>query len=193
MLRIALHRPLPARHSALLIPTKAKPVRRFGWTSLARNAPTQEQFTPQELTRADTSIYTAPLATTVRNIKIFSVSSFAASAAISPMFFLIDSEIDIPVRVALVGIAVATSALSTGVIAWVLKPYVVSGKLLGEQSASVTRLDLLGRRYTSTITGSELKIDRNGRMFANLRGNANEPYYIHETSGFWKHLGLDSK
>lgn len=144
------------------------------------------------LTRVESGTYTAPLAKTVRNIKMFSLGSLVVSAAISPIFFLIDSEIDTPVRVAMVGIALATSACSTGVIAWVLKPYVVSGRLLSTSRASITRLDLLGRRFTSEIDTTTLRVDRNGRMFSNLRGGQSAgsgAFYIHENTPFWRQLG----
>jgi hypothetical protein len=83
------------------------------------------------LERASGTSYTAPLAKTVRNIKFFSLSSLGISTLISPVFFIIESDLDMAVRAAMVGVAILTSGVSTAVVAYVLKPYVVAARVKG--------------------------------------------------------------
>ncbi|ORY87064.1 hypothetical protein BCR37DRAFT_390777 [Protomyces lactucae-debilis] len=100
----------------------------------ASNASFQDPSATNTLDRANSSHYTAPLAKTVRNIKLFSLSSLTLSTLISPVFFVIESDLDVSVRAAMVGVAILTSGVSTAVVAWVLKPYVVAARVLGERA-----------------------------------------------------------
>lgn len=94
----------------------------------------------------------------------------------------------------MVGIALGTSALSTGVIQWVLKPYVISGRHLnsiGEDKVDLCRLTWLGREKTTEVQTSTMKVEKNGRMFSNLVTNDGDSFYVHETTQFWRDLTKD--
>ena len=144
-----------------------------------------------DITPVSSDTYTAPLKKTVRNIKFFSLSSLAVSTLISPVFFIIESEVDMAVRAVMVGIALATSALSTGLIQWVLKPYCMSGQVLAGK-VKLNRMTWLGRSRSTIIDPATLRVEKNGRMFSNLTTlDGKDQFYVHETTKFWRHIQKD--
>ncbi|CCG84485.1 protein of unknown function [Taphrina deformans PYCC 5710] len=150
-----------------------------------------EISTDPGITAVSSQTYEAPLKKTVRNIKLFSLSSLALSTLISPVFLLIESEIEPVVRAVMVGIALGTSALSTGVIQWVLKPYVIQGRALnsiGTGRVEMHRLSWLGRQTATVVNPEDLTVDKNGRMFSNLKAANGDCFYVHETTKFWQEL-----
>lgn len=164
--------------------------------STARMSRSPEISTDPGITSVSSTVYNAPLMKTVRNIKFFSLSSLALSTAISPVFFLIESEIDPAVRAVMVGIALGTSALSTAVIQWVLKPYVITGRNLnsiGVDKVDLTRLTWFGGRRTTEVAVDTLRVEKNGRMFSNLVTPEGDTFYVHETTKFWTHLIKERK
>ncbi|KAI8061867.1 uncharacterized protein B0P05DRAFT_581268 [Gilbertella persicaria] len=70
------------------------------------------------------TIYTGPLANVAKKLKLFSITSLGLGTGISPFVFAIDVPVPFVAKAALVGAAVATSAASTGLIQWVMSPYV---------------------------------------------------------------------
>lgn len=72
--------------------------------------------------------YEAPLTATFRRLKIFSLSSLSLSVVMSPFMFLLETSSGLPVfaRFALIGIALGTSSISTALVAWCGKPYVIA-------------------------------------------------------------------
>ncbi|KAI9482739.1 MAG: hypothetical protein EXX96DRAFT_498329 [Benjaminiella poitrasii] len=70
------------------------------------------------------TIYTGPLANVAKKLKLFSITSLGLGVGISPFVFAIDVPVPFIAKAALVGAAVATSAASTGLIQWVMSPYV---------------------------------------------------------------------
>lgn len=70
------------------------------------------------------STYEGPLAQTFRRLKLFSLASFGLSSALAPFMFVVESGLPPSARFALAGIALGTSGLSTGLVAWCAKPYV---------------------------------------------------------------------
>lgn len=94
-------------------------------------------------------------------------------------------------RVAMVGVALSTSALSTGVIQWVLKPYVTAGRRLnsvGSDRVELNRLSWLGGTKTAVLDIKDLTVDKNGRMFSNLKTKDGDSFYIHESTKFWNEI-----
>ena len=71
-----------------------------------------------------TVIYVGPLTQTFRRLKIFSLSSFALAGTLSPFIFIVESSLPSTARVALAATALATSGVSTALVAWCGKPYV---------------------------------------------------------------------
>lgn len=197
---------LPRKHCASMVRTLvdsnvsrttslylSRPQQHFGTSNYSRRS---EISSEPGITAVSSQKYTAPLMKTVRNIKFFSLSSLALSTLISPVFFIIDSEIEPAVRIIMVGIALGTSALSTAVIQWVLKPYVIEGKRLnsiGDEAFVFERLSWLGQRRSITVNPQELVVEKNGRMFSNLKSADGDCFYIHETTKFWKDLTDSAK
>jgi len=79
--------------------------------------------TTQHVTE-DPFVYHGPLTAAFRRLKLFSLASFGLSAALSPFMFLVESSLPMNARMALAGIALGTSGLSTGLVSWCAKPYV---------------------------------------------------------------------
>ncbi|KAH9013779.1 hypothetical protein EDB84DRAFT_1531754 [Lactarius hengduanensis] len=74
----------------------------------------------------DDVIYVGPLTQTFRRLKIFSLSSLALAGSLSPFIFIVESSLPSTARVALAATALATSGVSTALVAWCGKPYVTT-------------------------------------------------------------------
>lgn len=70
--------------------------------------------------------YYGPLAQTFRRLKIFSMSTLALSTIMTPFIFIIETASAVPFigRLALASTVLATSSISTALVAWTGKPYV---------------------------------------------------------------------
>ena len=73
-----------------------------------------------------TVIYVGPLTQTFRRLKIFSLSSLVLAGSLSPFIFIVESSLPSTARVALAATALATSGVSTALVAWCGKPYVTT-------------------------------------------------------------------
>ena len=71
-------------------------------------------------------IYVGPLTQTFRRLKIFSLSSLALASSLSPFIFIVESSLPSTARVALATTALATSGVSTALVAWCGRPYVTA-------------------------------------------------------------------
>lgn len=189
--RTAVHRALQnTPRSIFSLSRNNQSLRAVGSTHVSHLHSQTEFNADPGITAVSSTGYVAPLKKTVRNIKYFSLSSLALSTLISPVFLIIDSEIEPAVRAVMVGIALGTSALSTGVIQWVLKPYVIAGKYLnsvGKDRVQFSRLTWFGRETTTELETQDLTVDKNGRMFSNLK-TKDDCFYVHETTQFWRDL-----
>jgi hypothetical protein len=74
----------------------------------------------------DALVYHGPLTSTVRRLKIFSLSSLALSATLTPFMFVVESSLPLSARFALATTAIVTSAGSTALVAWCGSPYVTT-------------------------------------------------------------------
>ncbi len=81
-------------------------------------------------------IYIGPLTQTFRRLKIFSLSSLALAGSLSPFIFIIESSLPSTARVALAATALATSGVSTALVAWCGKPYVTTLRRLSSTTPS---------------------------------------------------------
>ncbi|KAF9192676.1 hypothetical protein BGZ51_005065 [Haplosporangium sp. Z 767] len=70
------------------------------------------------------SIYDGPFSQTAKRLKLFSVSSLAATIALCPFIFILDAGISNGMRGGLAVAAVATSGSSTALVQWCLGSYV---------------------------------------------------------------------
>ncbi|CEG72531.1 hypothetical protein CU097_004957 [Rhizopus azygosporus] len=82
----------------------------------------QKRYTSSQ--QGPVTIYTGPMANVAKKLKLFSITSLGLGVGISPFVFVIDVPVPFVAKAALVGAAVATSAASTGLIQWVMSPYV---------------------------------------------------------------------
>ncbi|KAF9560970.1 hypothetical protein CPC08DRAFT_601710, partial [Agrocybe pediades] len=95
-------------------------------------------------------IYNGPLTAAFRRLKLFSLGSFGLSLTLSPFIFLIESNLPLNARLALAGIALGTSGLSTGLVAWCAKPYVtVLRRFPAEELGGAEEVELT--TYTITM------------------------------------------
>ncbi|KAM5542994.1 hypothetical protein V8D89_003378 [Ganoderma adspersum] len=99
--------------------------------------------------------YHGPLTTTFRRLKILSLSSLTLTAALTPFIFVLETTSSVPVagRFALAGIAMATSGVSTFLVAWCGRPYVTALRRLpdGPRAVEMTTLTLGLRRRVTTV------------------------------------------
>lgn len=71
-------------------------------------------------------IYVGPLTQTFRRLKIFSLSSLVLASTLSPFIFIVESSLPSTARAALATTALATSGVSTALVAWCGRPYVTT-------------------------------------------------------------------
>ncbi|KAJ3823500.1 hypothetical protein F5880DRAFT_1482095 [Lentinula raphanica] len=88
-------------------------------------------------------IYNAPLTSTFRRLKIFSLASLSLSCSLAPLIFVIESQLPFFARTCLAGLAVGTSGVSTGLIAWVGRPYVTTLRRLEPEDGAPMGLELI--------------------------------------------------
>ncbi|KAJ3785126.1 hypothetical protein GGU10DRAFT_355730 [Lentinula aff. detonsa] len=86
-------------------------------------------------------IYNAPLTSTFRRLKIFSLASLSLSCSLAPLIFVIESQLPFFARSCLAGLAVGTSGVSTGLIAWVGRPYVTTLRRLEPENGGAMGLE----------------------------------------------------
>lgn len=96
-------------------------------TSTSTSKPQQ-----QELAR-----YQGPLARTFTRLKIFSLASLGLASVLTPVLLLAPGEISMAGRIGLVVTALATSGVSTCLIAWIGTPYVGTMRLLAGPPGNV--------------------------------------------------------
>ncbi|KAH8994422.1 hypothetical protein EDB92DRAFT_1943757 [Lactarius akahatsu] len=101
---------------------------RYGTTrrSIASSTASLSTVPTSEATRRssdDDVIYVGPLTQTFRRLKLFSLSSLALAGSLSPFIFIVESSLPSTARVALAATALATSGVSTALVAWCGKPY----------------------------------------------------------------------
>ncbi|KAH9067646.1 hypothetical protein EDB87DRAFT_1677949 [Lactarius vividus] len=84
-------------------------------------------------------IYVGPLTQTFRRLKIFSLSSLALAGSLSPFIFIVESSLPSTARVALAATALATSGVSTALVAWCGKPYVTTLRRLSSTAPAASQ------------------------------------------------------
>lgn len=104
-------------------------------------------------------LYVGPLGTTFRRLKIFSLSSLMLSTTLAPFIFVIESNLPPTARLVLASIAILTSATSTGLVAWVGKPYVTQLRYIrpeengGAEGIEMTTMSLTMKPKITTVSG----------------------------------------
>ncbi|TBU31127.1 hypothetical protein BD309DRAFT_870807 [Dichomitus squalens] len=146
------------RRTLLATESRAPPT--ASQTSDAPKAPPEEHpATANDLPEDEE--YHGPLTTTFRRLKILSLSSLTLTFALTPFIFVLETTSSVPVagRFALAGIAMATSGVSTFLVAWCGRPYVTTLRRLpseggagAERAIEMTTLTLgLHKRVTTVF------------------------------------------
>ncbi|KAI8975600.1 hypothetical protein BDF20DRAFT_836977 [Mycotypha africana] len=103
------------------------------------------------------TIYTGPLANVAKKLKLFSITSLGLGVGASPFIFAVDVPVPFVAKAALVGAAIATSAASTGLIQWVMSPYVTKITVSSnELSATEDTLPKKLNVHTLSFTAKEI-------------------------------------
>ncbi|KAG2175564.1 hypothetical protein INT43_001211 [Umbelopsis isabellina] len=99
------------------------------------------------------TIYVGPLATVAKRLKLFSISSLGLSSAITPFVFVLDFPVPVFAKVVLVGSALFTSASSTGLINWVMSPYVTKATTSPEQPGMINlhTLNVIAQEHVTIV------------------------------------------
>ncbi|KAH9834075.1 uncharacterized protein C8Q71DRAFT_770942 [Rhodofomes roseus] len=103
---------------------------------------------------AEDSVYHGPLTNTFRRLKLFSLSSLALTVSLAPFIFVIETTSNLPLsgRFALAGVAIATSGVSTGLVAWAGRPYVTKLRWLeGGRGIEMTTLTVRLRERVTKV------------------------------------------
>ncbi|OBZ69495.1 hypothetical protein A0H81_10416 [Grifola frondosa] len=135
-----LQHPARIRTSRNLHITSAPAKRSVTASATTSTSPASRETSREpEPAQADTTYY-GPLTATFRRLKIFSLSSLTLSFALTPFIFVIETTSSVPLigRFALAAVALTTSSVSTGLVAWCGRPYVTKLRWLepeGVQSA----------------------------------------------------------
>ncbi|KAF8963668.1 hypothetical protein BDZ97DRAFT_988036 [Flammula alnicola] len=131
---------LSARHFSMS-PSRRHTESSISYDKTQNNAP---QF------KEDPFVYTGPLNSAFRRLKIFSLGSFGLSLTLTPFLFLIESGLPMNARFALATIALGTSGLSTSLVAWCAKPYVTTmRRCRPDEMGSAEEVELM--TYTLTL------------------------------------------
>ena len=129
--------PLPrAFYNVLVVHHKTKPspfqssIRLISTTGKRKSDDSSPVPASSPSNSSDSSTYHGPLANTFRKLKMFSLASLSLSITLAPVMFLVESNLPVSGRLALVSIAIGTSGISTALVGWCGKPYVKTLKRL---------------------------------------------------------------
>ncbi|CDR99177.1 hypothetical protein [Sporisorium scitamineum] len=123
--------PLIAPRSLLPDTRRCLGIRTFTTTSIRRSNTSSSSTTPAATEEAQVlATYDGPLARTFTRLKLFSLGSLGMATVLTPMLFLAPGEISLAGRIGLCITALATSGVSTALIAWIGTPYVGTMRLL---------------------------------------------------------------
>ena len=128
-------------------------------------------------------IYYGPLTTTFRRLKIFSLASLGLSVTLSPFMFILESSLPISARLALVSIALGSSSISTALVSWCAKPYVITLRRSykgGAEEIEMTTVNLF-LQHRITKVGTEYSIHFYYFMSISIFLKVYDPSFLIET------------
>ncbi|KAF7729670.1 hypothetical protein EC973_004043 [Apophysomyces ossiformis] len=152
------------------------------------------QWTRSLSSQSNTVIYTGPLTNVAKKLKLFSVTSLGLAGGISPFVFAIDVPVPFAAKAALVGAALATSAASTGLIQWVMSPYVtkITKDTAKPNQLTIHTLNFFARDHATTVPidalapstriFTSLMVADQAQAIAQVRGKPAKPkalFYVH--------------
>ncbi|KAI8331754.1 hypothetical protein BC941DRAFT_456092 [Chlamydoabsidia padenii] len=128
---------------------------------------TNRRFLSTKVDQDPTTIYTGPLSGVAKKLKLFSVTSLGLGCSISPFVYIIDVPVPFIAKTALVGAAIATSAASTGLIQWVMSPYVTKITTTNDgKDLTIHTLSFLAKDHTTKVPVDALM--PSSRIFTSL-------------------------
>ena len=99
---------------------------KFSNSLAAANSSIDAKKLELSISKETENIYHGPFTTTFRRLKAFSLASLGLSVSLSPFMFILESSLPMSARLALASIALGSSSLSTALVTWCAKPYVVA-------------------------------------------------------------------
>jgi hypothetical protein len=122
---------MPLRQSLRWCPSLRQPRRLTPLYALPRHDSTASTLPPAievpvVSVSPDKILYRGPLTATFKRLKVFSLSSLSLCLTTAPLMFAIETSLPWSARAALAGTAVATSSVSTCLIAWAGRSYVTA-------------------------------------------------------------------
>ncbi|KAF9287814.1 hypothetical protein BGZ68_001231 [Mortierella alpina] len=124
------------RRVGLLAATRSSLIRQYGQLPVVTSVASKHTVSPPHTAtgqpappsphhqESQLAIYEGPFSQTAKRLKLFSVSSLAATVALCPFIFILDAGISNGMRGGLAFAAVATSGSSTALVQWCLGSYV---------------------------------------------------------------------
>ncbi|KAI9335490.1 hypothetical protein BDR26DRAFT_1009252, partial [Obelidium mucronatum] len=138
-----------------------------------------------------TLIYSGVISKAIQALKRVSVVSLLMTWATTPLFaynLYMDTGKATVAAIAVMGGALIVSSLSTAVIQWCCKPYVISiaqkmqsseNESIPSRELTITRLSFFGTPYAHTVKETDLRVSA-GRMFTTWESEAGKQlYYVH--------------
>lgn len=87
-----------------------------------------------------TEIYVGPLGKAFKRLKIFSFTSLGLATIVSPLIIFVESSLPTSARFILAFSALGTSGISSAIISWIAKPYVVTMRRIPLPNGSAVEL-----------------------------------------------------
>jgi hypothetical protein len=117
--------------------------------------------TTQPTAEAEAEVYHGPFASTLKRLKIFSLSSLALSTSLTPFMFVVESSLPLSARLALATTAITTSGISTALVAWCGSPYVATLRRLNGDvdGLEFTTFSLTLRRIVTRVYDTTFLVD----------------------------------
>jgi len=119
---------------------------------------------PNSSTDTSEAIYHGPLAPTIMRLKQFSLTSLSLSFIMSPLIFIIESNLPGFARAALAATAIGTSGISTALVSWAARPYVTTLRRLDPSVDGVKGLEMT--TLTWTLQPRITRVHSRSRSFA---------------------------
>ena len=123
-------------------------------------------------------LYHGPLVKTFARLKLFSLGSLFLASGMTPVLMLAPGEIGLAGRIGLCATALATSGVSTGIIAWIGGPYVGKMKLL---SPGVKQEQVKGQEQREIISPA-LQVETLSWLLRPIRTTIYQPAFIRGTT-----------
>ncbi|KDN46489.1 hypothetical protein K437DRAFT_223576 [Tilletiaria anomala UBC 951] len=138
---------------------------------------TQKQGSSINATPASGPTYHGPLVRTFARLKLFSLGSLFLAVGMCPVLLLTPGAITMAGRIGLCATALATSGVSTALIAWIGGPYVGRMRLVPSPAASEAQQSM-----NKEQSGPVLQLETLSVLLRPIRTNIYHPSFVRSTS-----------